>query len=500
MDYIKVILIWLRFVRLLPDAIWLHLSSLFSARFYTDNYPDVTSFLLMPELHFLRYGQYERRNPHPLFDTSYYIKQVPDFFRYRIDPVRHFVTIGSKQFFDPHPLFDTRYYDSQCSTENMNALEHYLFCGDKKSLNPNPLFSGGYYCSKKGRSGLVGSSLEDYLMQGAPGHLVNYNMEILTEVNTRQNFQWHIERFSTFQGVLFISGWAFAPDKRILRIGYQTRQGGIKYFTWPALASDDLVAQFGVSATDCRFAFKLFDDLPANHLDIILVVQFTDGSVGYAFQLWKFGLAERPHGYFLQDKFIAMLKNDHSPAKVLEIGSRARSGFVSKEPFVPTWMDYTGTDIVPGENVDLVCDAHELSAHFPPGKFDYIFSLNVFEHILMPWKVVLEVNVLLKIGGKVMVFTHQTMPLHDTPCDYWRFSDTAWHALFNRDTGFRILYCGMGDPVDIVAQKAHEGSYGLSLAPAYLHSMVIAEKTTESLVEWNVQFSNTGEIYPPTVS
>ena len=233
---------------------------------------------------------------------------------------------------------------------------------------------------------------------------------------------------------------------------------------------------------------------------MVLVFQFEDGSVGYAFDLGQYGLAERPHQTFVEDVFVAMLQADRRPAKVLEIGSRDRSGFVSRNALVPSWMDYTGADILPGDNVDVVCDAHQIAACFPAESFDYVFSVNVFEHILMPWQVVLEINQVLKVGGKVMIFTHQTMPLHDTPCDYWRFSDTAWSGLFNADTGFTILTCGMGDPVEIVARKAHPGSYGLSLAPAYLHSMVLAEKISAAKVAWRVSITDKALSYPTTAA
>ena len=198
------------------------------------------------------------------------------------------------------------------------------------------------------------------------------------------------------------------------------------------------------------------------------------------------------------EKAIQMLLDDSSSANILEIGSRDRSKFVSKDTFVPSWFNYTGIDILAGDNVDVVCDAHELSKYFPENEFDYVFSLNVFEHLLIPWKVVLEINTILKVGGKVMIFTHQTMPLHDEPTDYWRFSDRAWPALFCEETGFKIIYAGMGDPVSVVPQKTHLGSYSLSLAPAFIHSMVIAEKITGSTVSWNVDMSQNQDIYPDT--
>jgi hypothetical protein len=57
----------------------------------------------------------------------------------------------------------------------------------------------------------------------------------------------------------------------------------------------------------------------------------------------------------------------------------------------------------------------------------------------MPWAVIPQINRVLKPGGWVLVSTHQTLGLHDVPFDFWRFSETAWDALFNPFTGFEIV-------------------------------------------------------------
>ncbi len=123
-------------------------------------------------------------------------------------------------------------------------------------------------------------------------------------------------------------------------------------------------------------------------------------------------------------------------ARLLDIGGRARSRIDRSKDFPGTQC--TVFDIVPGENVDLVGDAHELSRYFAPETFDAVHSNSVFEHLLMPWKVIIEINKVLKLGGIGFVGTHQTIGMHDMPWDFWRFSDTSWHALFNKRTGFEI--------------------------------------------------------------
>ena len=69
-------------------------------------------------------------------------------------------------------------------------------------------------------------------------------------------------------------------------------------------------------------------------------------------------------------------------------------------------VQYTGIDIIDGENVDLVADAHRLSEYFDKESFDLVLSFAVFEHLAMPWVVAEEISKVLKIGGHVAIETH----------------------------------------------------------------------------------------------
>lgn len=75
--------------------------------------------------------------------------------------------------------------------------------------------------------------------------------------------------------------------------------------------------------------------------------------------------------------------------------------------------------------MDIVGDAHELSLLFPNEHFDVGMSKAVFEHLAMPWKVVLEVNKILRPNGLLFINTLHTFPLHEKPWDFWRFSEEA---------------------------------------------------------------------------
>lgn len=68
-------------------------------------------------------------------------------------------------------------------------------------------------------------------------------------------------------------------------------------------------------------------------------------------------------------RFRQMVLDADNPA-VLEIGSRNVSGRDDGRLRFPGVSDYTGTDIHPGEYVDVVADAHQLGAAFPEKRFD----------------------------------------------------------------------------------------------------------------------------------
>ncbi len=187
----------------------------------------------------------------------------------------------------------------------------------------------------------------------------------------------------------------------------------------------------------------------------------------------------------LADEFVESLRQSTESIRILELGSRARSGVVRRQMFGER-NTYTGADILAGENVDVVCDAHQLSQHFEANTFDSVVGFSVFEHFAMPWKVVLEINRVLKTGGRCMFFTHQTWPLHETPFDFWRFSQETWKTIFNPSTGFQIIDAACSDAAKIRPEIQLLGSVDFADAPGFLASSVLAEKVGNTELSWNV--------------
>ena len=150
-----------------------------------------------------------------------------------------------------------------------------------------------------------------------------------------------------------------------------------------------------------------------------------------------------------------------------------------------------------GPNVDVVGDAHALSGLYPAEHFEAVMAFSVLEHLLMPWKFVLELNRVLKRDAIGLFTTHQSWPLHDAPWDYWRFSDKAWAGLLNRATGFEIIDAQLGEPAHLVAQRCSPTTAFAARPSAYLASFVLFRKVGGTELEWPVDLQEvTDTRYP----
>ena len=182
-------------------------------------------------------------------------------------------------------------------------------------------------------------------------------------------------------------------------------------------------------------------------------------------------------------KFKSLIKS----GSLLDIGGRARSRVDRSSEFQ---NDVVVLDVLDGENVDVVGDAHSLSLYFPGNHFDASMSIFVFEHLAMPWKVVLEINKVLKYGGYCLIYTHQTIGLHDLPWDFYRFSEDCWPTLFNKSTGFEIIERGSDFEQFIIPFIWPPGKTNAELSAGREASWCIAKKISDSNLHWPVSVSD----------
>jgi hypothetical protein len=307
---------------------------------------------------------------------------------------------------------------------------------------------------------------------------------------------YSFDRFVSFFSYVSIRGWAYDPEARLAGVCIRQREQcyGEAVLDLP---SPDV-------ALGCNLRFELTTLVPDLDWSLAVVeLRFTDGTHHdltveavearrqelYRVQDREFGgdMAFPTGGDVSFGAFLRLLA-EMPDGLLLEVGSRARSGFVRRNLF-PN-MRYLGTDILAGENVDIVCDAHEMASHIPHGSIDAVFCTSTFEHILMPWKVALEMNKIMRLGAAGYIRTHQSIGMHDLPWDYWRFSDTAWPAIFNRRTGFEIVRTYLGEPMFVVPFDMGPKWIGNENTAGFAASAVTFRKIADTDLTWDVASSD----------
>ncbi len=207
------------------------------------------------------------------------------------------------------------------------------------------------------------------------------------------------------------------------------------------------------------------------------------------------------HGKYMD--YLTTVGN-HKGMRILEVGSREVTGKSdARKRF--SEAEYVGFDYYPGNNVDVVGDAHKLSRYFPNQQFDLIYSSAVFEHFAMPWVVAVEISKLLKPGGILFVETHFSYGSHERPWHFFQYSDMAMRVLFSPALGFECLEAGASNPlVGRFSALADEYLRFMPVAGLYCHVEYLGRKTRDvGHFEWSdVNLSEVveGTEYPPPKS
>src|SRR5262245_60287595 len=85
--------------------------------------------------------------------------------------------------------------------------------------------------------------------------------------------------------------------------------------------------------------------------------------------------------------------------------------------------------------VDTWCDGHHLP--FADGTFDTVLSLEVFEHVPDPDRMLAEMHRVLRPGGKLLVTVPFLSLQHALPYDFWRYTPQGLRAMLE-DAGFTV--------------------------------------------------------------
>jgi hypothetical protein len=302
-----------------------------------------------------------------------------------------------------------------------------------------------------------------------------------------------IDIFAVFGNSLMFRGWvcdAGGVKSLQLRIGARR----IPLDSFGKIDSADVEKHHGAKGRGSRFEEIIAVDPGKEDITAAeLVITCRDARVR---EIKHLGFPRGQHAHILSETFKAMLHARPAGA-CLEVGSRARSGVVRRE-WVPGGWSYVGLDIVKGPNVDVVADAHELTTALPGQKFDAVMAFSVVEHLMMPWKFVVELNRVLNMGaiGKSPEIPRRVVQRPRLVCR--EYPDRAWPTLLNRATGFEVLDARMGEPTYFVAQRCHAvTNFGMNNI-GYLASNVIFKKVAETDLQWPVSVRDIADTKYPT--
>lgn len=194
---------------------------------------------------------------------------------------------------------------------------------------------------------------------------------------------------------------------------------------------------------------------------------------------------ERPDGGKLFFDFLEIVESMNSP-RVLELGVKRsiHSRSTLHKHWVPNAGEFLGTDIEPGEDVDLVADIHNLTRVTGEKQFDVIISCSTFEHFKYPHKAAHEVMKSLRMGGVVFVQSHQSLSIHDFPHDYFRFTREGLAALFGTKMGLKVLATDYEYPVRLFSVNDKSGHF----SPAFLNTRLLGVKTEQTPKDYIFEF------------
>lgn len=119
------------------------------------------------------------------------------------------------------------------------------------------------------------------------------------------------------------------------------------------------------------------------------------------------------------------------PIRVLDVGSmiadERQTSYRSIFDALPG-VEYTGLDMAPGRNVDVVA-VDPFKFPLEAESFDFVVSGQAFEHIEFPWLTIQEIARVLKKGGAAIIIAPSSGPEHRYPQDCWRYYPDGMRAL-----------------------------------------------------------------------
>lgn len=124
-----------------------------------------------------------------------------------------------------------------------------------------------------------------------------------------------------------------------------------------------------------------------------------------------------------------------------------------KKYLAPRGTRYVAFDMVAGQNIDMVGDAHH--PPFQDKSFDTIIMTQVLEHIAHPEIIFKELFRMLRSSGHCVITAPFLIPYHADPHDYYRYTPEGL-ALLAKGAGFDIVESGpYGGLFTVISEFLH---------------------------------------------
>ena len=127
---------------------------------------------------------------------------------------------------------------------------------------------------------------------------------------------------------------------------------------------------------------------------------------------------------------LAQLLGRLPEARVLVVGGRTRGEGMEAIFTLGPHIHLIQTDITPGPQTEIICDAHELP--FASGSMDCVIIQAVLEHVFEPGQCVEEIYRVLRPAGLVYAETPFMQQVHLGAYDFTRFTHLGHRRLFRK--------------------------------------------------------------------
>ncbi|MGZ8216991.1 methyltransferase domain-containing protein [Methylomagnum sp.] len=157
---------------------------------------------------------------------------------------------------------------------------------------------------------------------------------------------------------------------------------------------------------------------------------------------------------------------------ILDLGAQDINGSYKPIFDSPSWR-YSGMDMAPGKNVDIILKNIYSWTEIPTHSVDVLVSGQAFEHIEYFWLTMLEMARILKPGGMCCIIAPAGGYEHRYPVDCWRFYPDGFSAMA-RFARLEIL--------EVSTQWEAQG-YSLDESDLWKDSLLIARKPIHGVMD-----------------